>query len=91
MRADDPQGLLEDLEERAAREPDALAFLGRVVPVHLAFTFQSPEEFEAKAREAALTFLPELAAKGFHVRMYRHGLKGRLCDVLNAGTDETSA
>jgi tRNA(Ser,Leu) C12 N-acetylase TAN1 len=78
MRADDPERLLEDLAEGSAREPDAVAFLGRVVPVHLTFTFQSPEEFEAKACDAALTFLPELAAKGFHVRMYRHGLKGRL-------------
>ncbi|MBI3467463.1 MAG: hypothetical protein HY000_31015 [Planctomycetes bacterium] len=78
MRVDDPKRLLEALAERAAREPDALAFLGRVVPVRLSFTFQSPEEFEARARDAALAFLPELAGKGFHVRMYRHGFKGRL-------------
>jgi tRNA(Ser,Leu) C12 N-acetylase TAN1 len=78
MRVDDPKRLLEALAERAGREPDALAFLGRVIPVRSTFTFQSPEEFEARARAAALAFLPELAGKWFHVRMYRHGFKGRL-------------
>jgi tRNA(Ser,Leu) C12 N-acetylase TAN1 len=48
------------------------------VPVRSTFTFQSPEEFEARARDAALAFLPELAGKEFHVRLYRHGFKGRL-------------
>ena len=47
------------------------------MPVRSAFTSPSPEEFEAKARDAALAFLPELAAKGFHVRLHRHGFKGR--------------
>ncbi len=78
MRVDDPKRLLEALAERAARQPDALAFLGRTVPVRSTFTFQSPEEFEARARDAALAFLPELAGKRFHVRLYRHGFKGRL-------------
>jgi tRNA(Ser,Leu) C12 N-acetylase TAN1 len=78
MRVDDPKQLLEALGDRAAREPDSLAFLGRAVPVRSTFTFQSPVEFEARAREAALAFLPELAGKSFHMRMYRHGFKGRL-------------
>jgi tRNA(Ser,Leu) C12 N-acetylase TAN1 len=78
MRVDNPKSVLEALAERSAKEPDALAFLGRVVPVRSTFTFQSPEQFEAWACDAALAFLPELAAKGFHVRMYRHGFKGRL-------------
>jgi tRNA(Ser,Leu) C12 N-acetylase TAN1 len=78
MCVDDPKQLLEALTERATREPDALAFLGRVAPVRSTFTFQTPEEFEARAREAALAFLPELAGKAFHVRMHRHGFKGRL-------------
>jgi tRNA(Ser,Leu) C12 N-acetylase TAN1 len=78
MRVDDPKRLLEALAERAAQQPDALDFLGRAVPVSSTFTFQSPAEFEARARDAALAFLPELAGKGFHVRRYRHGFKGRL-------------
>jgi tRNA(Ser,Leu) C12 N-acetylase TAN1 len=78
MRVDDPKGFLKALEEKAAREPDALAFIGCVVPVRSAFTFQSPEEFETRARDAVLAFLPDLPGKGFHVRMHRHGFKGRL-------------
>ncbi len=78
LRVDDPQRLLETLTERVAREPDALACLGRVVPVRSTFTFQSPQEFEARARAAALGLAPELAGKAFHVRMHRHGFKGRL-------------
>jgi tRNA(Ser,Leu) C12 N-acetylase TAN1 len=78
MRVDDPKRLLEVLAESVAREPDALAFLGRVLPVRSIFTFQSPEEFEARVRDAGLAFLPELAGRKFHVRMYRHGFKGRL-------------
>ncbi len=78
MRVDDPKQLLEALTARATREPDDLAYLGRVAPIRSTFTFQSPEEFEARAREAALAFLPELAGKAFHVRMHRHGFKGRL-------------
>jgi tRNA(Ser,Leu) C12 N-acetylase TAN1 len=81
MRVDDPKRLLEGLAETAAREPDALAFLGRAVPVRSTFTFQSPEEFEARARDAALGFLPELAGKGFHVRVHWHGFKGRLSSL----------
>lgn len=78
MRVDDPKRLLEGLAAALLQEPDAVGFLGRVVPVRSTFTFQSPEEFEARARDAALAFLPELAGKGFHVRMHRHGFRGRL-------------
>src|SRR5208283_2957373 len=78
MRVDAPKHLLEALMERKSREPDTLAFLGHVRPVGSIFTFQSPEEFESRARDSALAFLPELAGKGFHVRMHRHGFKGRL-------------
>ena len=35
-------------------------------------------EPEAKAREASLTWIPDLAGKSFHVRMYRRGFKGQL-------------
>ena len=42
------------------------------------FSFQSPEEFEPKAKEAVLYCLPSLAGKSFHVRMHRRGFKGRI-------------
>jgi len=78
MRVENPRQLLEALTARAAEEPDVLALLGHVLPVTSTFTFQSPEEFQARAREAALAFVPELAGKSFHVRMHRHGFKGRI-------------
>jgi tRNA(Ser,Leu) C12 N-acetylase TAN1 len=78
MRVEDPNQLLETLTERAAQEPDMLALLGHVLPVTSTFTFQSSEEFQVKAREAALAFVPELAGRSFHVRMHRHGFKGRI-------------
>jgi hypothetical protein len=78
MRVDDPKQLLDDLAVRQAAEPAALAGLGHVRPIGTTFAFQFPEEFEARARETALAFLPELAGKGFHVRMHRHGFKGKL-------------
>jgi tRNA(Ser,Leu) C12 N-acetylase TAN1 len=74
MRVDEPKQFLEVL----AKEPDLIALLGRVLPVHSTFSFQSPEEFEVKAREAVLAFASELHGKTFHVRMHRHGFKGRL-------------
>lgn len=40
--------------------------------------FQSPEEFEAKAREAVGSWLTRLAGKSFHVRLHRRGFKRRL-------------
>lgn len=54
------------------------ALLSRVVPVAYTFSFQSPEQFEDRAKEAAAALLPSLAGKTFHVRMHRRGFKGRL-------------
>jgi tRNA(Ser,Leu) C12 N-acetylase TAN1 len=81
LHVDEPQRFLEALGERVAQDPGIRTCLGRVIPVSLTFTFASPAEFEAKAREAILSFVPRLAGKGFHVRMYRHGFKGRLSSL----------
>lgn len=78
MRVQDGRTLLETLQQRVAREPEILTVLARVMPVTTTFHFQSAEEFEKKAGEALLAFVPALAGKGFHVRMHRHGFKGRL-------------
>lgn len=78
MKIDDVPAFLEDLRRLIQETPDANAFLARVVPVTGAFGFQTPEAFEARAREAAARWLPELAGKTFHVRMRRRGFKGRL-------------
>jgi tRNA(Ser,Leu) C12 N-acetylase TAN1 len=74
--------------------PDVDAFLGwlekvwaesriadvvaHVRPVRETFHFQSPEEFETKAKELAQGLAERLAGKSFHVRIHRRGLKGRL-------------
>ncbi|MCL6504857.1 MAG: hypothetical protein K6T86_19435 [Pirellulales bacterium] len=78
MQVMDGRLLLEELCREAERQPTALECLGRVIPTNIAFTFSSPEEFDTLALEAARAYLPELAGKSFHVRVYRHGFKGRL-------------
>jgi tRNA(Ser,Leu) C12 N-acetylase TAN1 len=78
MRVEAPKQFLEILRERLAREPEWFAVLGRLMPVTLTFTFQSPAEFESKASAAVQVFAPQPANKRFHVRMNRHGFKGRL-------------
>jgi tRNA(Ser,Leu) C12 N-acetylase TAN1 len=69
---------LETLNAWVSDDPNLLELLARVVPVSCTFSFQSPEEFETKAKEAVLYWLPQLAGKSFHVRMHRRGFKGRI-------------
>jgi len=78
MKVDDIHSMMETLREWTLKDPTILSFLGRVVPVTHTFTFQLPEEFEAKAKEVVLGWVPQLAGKGFHVRMHRRGFKGKL-------------
>ena len=78
MRVSDLCGFVGALGQRFHHHPDAAGCLGRVAPVSRTFEFRTPEEFEARAREAALTFVPRLAGKSFHVRFHRRGFKGRL-------------
>lgn len=69
---------LETLNTWMSDDPNLAKLLSRVVPVTSTFSFQSPAEFETKAKEAVLYFLPNLAGKSFHIRMHRRGFKGRL-------------
>ncbi|WP_290888325.1 THUMP domain-containing protein [Fischerella sp.] len=69
---------LETLREEIANDPNRFDFLARLVPVTCAFTFQSPQDFESRAQEAILQWVPHLAGKSFHVRMHRRGFKGKL-------------
>ena len=75
MKTDNVRWFLEDLRTRSAEDPDAAAVLGRVIPVTRAFEFNTAEEFEEQAREAAVEFAPALAGKAFHVRFHRRGHK----------------
>lgn len=54
------------------------ALLSRVMPVTHSFSFQTPEQFEDSARQAASALIPALGGRTFHVRMHRRGFRGRL-------------
>jgi tRNA(Ser,Leu) C12 N-acetylase TAN1 len=81
MRVEDTSLLVEKLREQLATETAAARFLARVMPVTQSFNFQDPAMFEEKARETVSSWIPALAAKGFHVRMHRRGFKGRLSSM----------
>lgn len=78
MKAEDIDHMLESLRNRSLENPEFLKPVSRLIPVTSTFTFQSPDEFENRTREAIMVWVSELAGKGFHVRMHRRGLKGRL-------------
>ena len=81
MRTADHRQLLEELREEAGREPGSVSSLARVMPVVQTFTFQTPAEFDEKARLAVCAWLPTLAGKRFHLRMHRRGFKGKLSSM----------
>lgn len=78
MKVEDPGTFMSWLAARVAEEPGLLNFISRAVPAALVFDFHDAREFEAKAREAVLTFAPPLAGKSFHVRMHRRGFRQQL-------------
>lgn len=79
MKVDDPQRLLDKMEELGKQSPDIYSYaISRIAPAQYAFNFQSPEEFESKAREIVVAWVSALAGKSFHVRLHRRGFKGRL-------------
>lgn len=81
LQAEDGRQLLDDLLEEGGRDPDCLQVLASVVPVFRRFTFQAPEDFEEKARQAVSEWLPQLWGKSFHLRMHRRGFKGKLSSL----------
>ncbi|MEW6002339.1 MAG: THUMP domain-containing protein [Nitrospirota bacterium] len=81
MKAEDVKQMLEVLRETGLKDPESLSFLSRLIPVTHTFIFSSPEEFENKAKEVVLSWLPQLAGKGFYVRMRRRGQKGKLASL----------
>ncbi len=79
--SEDPMKLLDELREEAERDPESVSCLARVMPVVQTFTFQTPAEFDEKARLAVCAWIPSLARKGFHLRMHRRGFKGKLSSM----------
>lgn len=74
----DPGAFPAELEQGLADRPALRAQLARAVPVTQSFSFQSPQEFEAKAVEAVEPWLALFAGRRFHVRMHRRGFRGRM-------------
>ncbi len=78
MQVEDTAAFLEAFRQGVEQDPDELLSVGRIVPCTLCFLFQTIEEFEAKAQEAARAFLGDLAGRSFCVRMHRRGFQGTM-------------
>jgi len=78
MKVDNIRNFLETLGEWVKEDTHILSLISRVMPVTQTFNFQSAEEFEEKATEAAPKWVSMLADRSFHVRMHRRGFKGKM-------------
>jgi tRNA(Ser,Leu) C12 N-acetylase TAN1 len=78
MNVEELQSFLPRLERLVADDPGLRESLASVFPAERCFDFSDAADFEAKAREAALGWVPRLAGKSFHVRVHRRGRKGTL-------------
>ncbi len=78
MKVPDVDAFLARLETLWSESRSFPEVVAHVRPVRETFHFQSPEEFEAKAKELALGLAERLAGRSFHVRIHRRGLKGTL-------------
>lgn len=78
LKVENVQGFLEALGPALKQDPLLGHCLARVIPATRSFIFQNPEEFEARARETAVQFIPQLLGKTFYVRMHRRGFRNRL-------------
>ena len=78
MAVADPDRFLQEFGEAVAATPGILNFIAHVFAAQHTFDFATVAEFDVKARDGALAWVPLLAAKRFHVRLHRRGLKGIL-------------
>ncbi len=78
LLAQDPRMFLDEFEEARHEDPEGAASVVRAIPLTVTFTFQSAEEFEERAKEAATSFLTALANRSFHVRMRRRGFRRKI-------------
>ena len=78
MKVEHPNAFLADFAVAVAESPGILNFISHVVPAQEVFDFGTAEDFEARARAIALTWVPALSGKSFHVRLHRRGFKGVL-------------
>lgn len=78
LKVDSIYSFMDDFNRKLAKEPRLLKSFSRIVPLNTIFSFQSVTEFETKAKEIALSLLPNLADRSFYVDMHRLGLKGQI-------------
>jgi tRNA(Ser,Leu) C12 N-acetylase TAN1 len=81
MQVDDIEDFLENLRTLYEMRTPQLQSIGRIVPVSDRFNFQTPGEFENRARNVASHWVDTLAGRHFYVRMHRRGFKGRLSSL----------
>ncbi len=78
MKVESIPDFLETFNQRMLKDSTLEVVASRIVPVTSTFVFQSQEEFETKAKEAVLNWIPKLAGKKFYVRMHRKGSKDQI-------------
>lgn len=78
MAVADPASFLQEFAAAVGESPGILNAMSHVVAFDHVFAFANTAEFEAKSREIALSYVPQLAGKSFHVRLRRRGLKGTI-------------
>jgi tRNA(Ser,Leu) C12 N-acetylase TAN1 len=78
LEVGEPESFLPRLEQLVGDRPGLADSIASVFRAERCFDFSDVADFEAKAREAALPCVPQLAGKSFHVRVHRRGRKGTL-------------
>jgi tRNA(Ser,Leu) C12 N-acetylase TAN1 len=76
-RVDEPQALLEAVEELRTARPALDQWLGKIIPVERTFAVD-PATFQGRVQEEAAHFVDRLAGRSFHVRIERRGHKGTI-------------
>jgi tRNA(Ser,Leu) C12 N-acetylase TAN1 len=75
LKVADIPALLATLSEWQSLNPQILSCVSRIAPATETFSFSTKHEFEENACKSALKFVPQLAHKGFYVRIRRRGHK----------------
>lgn len=78
LQVDDIERFLRDMSAVMSVNKGVFHVIGRIVPVTHTFVYQSPQQFEERAKEVVTEWIPLIIGKRFHVRMHRRGFKGRL-------------
>lgn len=78
LKVESIPSFIKSFNDKLLSEPNRIEKFSRIVPVKATFAFQSATEFESKAKEIVINWLPKLAGKSFYVDMHRRGLKGQI-------------